>query len=55
MFDITCGLPQDSVSGPFLFWIDINDIGIAYSKVSFTLVADDSNIFKKDTVVNQNN
>lgn len=48
MFDIAFGLPQDSVSGLFLFSIDVNDIGFAYSKVSFTLVADDSNIFKKD-------
>ena len=33
----------------------INDIGSVSSKLSFTLVADDTNIFKKDTVVNRNN
>ena len=55
LFNIRCGVPQDSVSGPFLFWIDINDIGSASSKLSFTLVADDTNIFKKDRAVNRKN
>ena len=32
--------------------MNINDIGSVSSKLSFTLVADDTNIFKKDTVVN---
>ena len=40
---------------PSTVWIDINDIGSASSKLSFTLAVDDTDIFKKDTVVNQNN
>ena len=51
-FDIICWVPQDSVSDPFLFLIDINDIGSA-SPIKFTPFADDTNIFKKDTVFNR--
>ena len=54
MFDVICWAPQDSVSGPFLFLIEINDTGSA-STIKFTPVADDTNIFKKGTAFNRNN
>lgn len=57
IFNITCGIPQDSVSGPLSVfncyqwhWFCI------YSKLSFTFVANDTNIFKERyNVVNRNN
>ena len=42
---ITCGVLQDSVLGPFLFLVYINDIFLAAPKLSFHMFADDTCIF----------
>ena len=54
MFDIICWVPQDSISDPYLFLIDINDI-VSACTIKFTPFADDTNILKKDTAYNWNN
>jgi ribonucleases P/MRP protein subunit RPP40 len=42
---ITCGVPQESVLGPLLFLLYINDISNAVRRVKVRLFADDTNLF----------
>ena len=43
--NITCGVPQESVLGPLLFLIYVNDIYKSSKILPFVLFADDTNIF----------
>jgi len=42
---ITCGIPQGSSLGPLLFLLYIHDIPNGSNKLSFRILADDTNIF----------
>ena len=45
---VTCGVPQDSVLGPILFLIYMNDIDKAIHEEKVKLFADDTNLFLFD-------
>src|ERR1043165_10054525 len=45
LLSINCGVPQESILGPLLFIIYINDIVNCSNILHFILFADDTNIF----------
>lgn len=44
---VSCGVPQDSVLGPLLFLMYINDFSNCSEILDFNLFADDANLFYK--------
>ena len=50
---ITCGIPQGSRLGPLLFILYINDMPNCSNKLSFRIFADDTNVFRSNSSIDE--
>ena len=55
LFEINCGVPQGSILGHILFLLYFNDIINSTEHLSFTLFADDTNVFYKSKSLDELN
>ena len=55
IIEISTGVPQESILGPLLFSIYINDIIVSSNKLHFLMCADDTTIYFNMKNFNQNN
>ena len=55
IIEISTGVPQESILGPLLFSIYINDIILSRNKLHFLMCADDTTIYFNMKDFNQNN
>ena len=49
---VKCGVPQGSILGPMLFFIDINDLNDIVNKSRIIMFADDTNMFFFQVILN---